>query len=60
MGLKAIQQGANLIKLKRMKVMNDTHRMKYLVTNDEVEKLELLYDKMVRELNRLGEIYAHY
>lgn len=58
MGQDAIKQGATLIKLKRMKVVNEISRMKFSVANDEVEKLDALQDRLEREMRRLGEIYG--
>ena len=58
MGSEALKMGANLIKLKRMKVMNDIARMKFSVSNDEPEKLDSMLKRLIREMNRLGEIYA--
>ena len=60
MGQDAIKQGATLIKLRKMKVINDIARMKFSVENEKVEKLDQLQDRLVREMNRLGEIYARF
>lgn len=58
MGLKAIKEGATLIKVRRLKVVNEIARMKFTVANDEVEKLDTLQDRLEREMRRLGEIYG--
>lgn len=60
MGLESINKGATLIKIKRMKVLNDVARMKFNVANDEVEKLDNLQKRLEREFKRLGEIYASF
>ncbi len=60
LALETIEKGATLIKIKRMRIFNDIARMKYNVSNDEVEKLDKLYDKLKREFRRLGEIYERF
>ncbi len=58
MGQEAIKKGATLIKLKRMKVVEEIARMKFSVSNDEVDKLDALQARLEREMRRLGEIYG--
>jgi V/A-type H+-transporting ATPase subunit A len=58
--LETIEKGATLIKIKRMRVLNEVARMKFNVSNEEVEKLDELYNKIKREFRRLGEIYEQY
>jgi len=58
MGQEAIKKGATLIKLKRMKVVEEIARMKFSVANDEVDKLDALQTRLEREMRRLGEIYG--
>jgi len=60
LALETIEKGATLIKIKRMRVLNDVARMKFNVSNDEVEKLDKLYNKIKREFRRLGEIYERF
>ncbi|MFH1943298.1 MAG: V-type ATP synthase subunit A, partial [bacterium] len=60
LGKEAIQKGATLIKLKRMKVVSDIARMKFSVPNEEVEKLDALQERLEREMRRLGEIYDRF
>lgn len=60
LGDKAIKKGATLIKLKRMKVVGEIARMKFNVTNEEVEKLDGLQERLEREMTRLGEIYDRF
>jgi V/A-type H+-transporting ATPase subunit A len=56
-GLDAIHKGATLLRLKKMKVVNDIIRMKFSVANEETEKLDALTGRLEREMRRLGEIY---
>ena len=58
LGQEALKKGATLIKLKRMKVMTEIARMKFSVSNDEVEKLDALQSRLEREMRRLGDIYG--
>jgi V/A-type H+-transporting ATPase subunit A len=60
LGKEAIDQGATLIKLKRMKVMQDIARMKFTVSNQEVELLDQLQDRLEKEMKRLSAIYAQF
>jgi len=60
MGLAAIQQGATLIKVRRLKVVHDIIRMKFSIANDESDKLDALQDRLEREMKRLGDIYASF
>jgi len=60
LALETIEKGATLIKIKRMRILNEVDRMKFNVSNDEVEKLDELYNKIKREFRRLGEIYEQY
>lgn len=60
LSLEAIKKGATLIKLRRMRVVEDIARMKYKVANDEVEKLDTLQKQLEREMQRLGDIYGRF
>jgi V/A-type H+-transporting ATPase subunit A len=58
LGSEAIQQGATLMKLRRLKVLSDITKMKFTVANDDIDKLDTLQQRLEREMRRLGEIYA--
>jgi len=58
LGQEAIKKGATLIKLKRMKVVHEIVRMKFTVSNEEVDKLDSLQERLEREMKRLGDIYG--
>jgi len=60
LGRDAIEKGATLIKLRKMKVLRDISRMKFSVSNDEVEKLDEMQKRLEREMKHLGEIYARF
>ncbi len=59
-GQEAIQKGATLIKLKRMKVVEDISRMKFSIPNEEAGKLDELQIRLEREMARLGDIYDRF
>ena len=60
MGQEAIKQGATLIKLKRMKVISEIARMKFSISNQAVDELDILQQRLEREMKRLSEIYARF
>jgi len=60
LGSTVIEQGATLVKVRRMKVLRDISRMKFEISNDEPDKLDSLQKKLEREMKHLGEIYARF
>jgi len=60
LGHDAIKKGATLIKIKRMKVLHDISRMKFSISNDEIDKLDDLQQQLEREMRHLGEIYERF
>jgi V/A-type H+-transporting ATPase subunit A len=60
LGLKAIQKGATLIKLRRMKVVGEITRMKYSVSNENIESLDNIQERLEREMGRLEDIYGNF
>jgi len=58
LGSEAIQQGATLMKLRRVKVLPEITKMKFSISNEDVDQLDALQQKLEREMRRLGEIYA--
>ncbi|HHS14291.1 MAG TPA: V-type ATP synthase subunit A [bacterium] len=58
LGRNALDQGATLIKIKRMRILKEIRRMKFNVSNEEVFKLDDLQSRLEREMGRLGEIYG--
>lgn len=57
-GAEAIKQGVTLIKLKKMKVLQDVVKMKLTVSNDDLSPLDQLELKLERALSRLEDLYA--
>ena len=48
--VEAIKQGATLIKLKRMKVISEIARMKFSISNQAVDELDVLQQRLEREM----------
>ena len=60
LGQEALKKGASLMKLRRMKVVSEIARMKFSISNEEVDKLDELQERLGREMKRLGEIYERF
>ena len=43
-----------------MKVVHEIVRMKFTVSNEEVDKLDSLQERLEREMKRLGDIYGSF
>jgi len=57
-GSQLIRKGVTLIKLKRMKVLQEVVKVKMTVSNEEMEKIDKLAVRLERSLERLESIYA--
>ena len=57
-GNEAIRRGVTIVKLRRMKVLQEIIKMKLTIANDKVEKFDRLEAKLERSLDRLGAIYG--
>ncbi len=60
LGREAIKKGATLMKLRRMRSFTEISRMKFNVSNDEVDKLDVMQSQLEREMGRLGDIYDRF
>jgi len=60
LGQEALKKGASLMKLRRMKIVSEIARMKFSISNEEVDKLDELQERLEREMKRLGEIYERF
>lgn len=56
-GSEAIRRGATIVKLRRMKVVQDIGKMKFNISNDDLRKLEKLQARLERSMDQLGAIY---
>ncbi len=57
-GQEAIRRGTTLVKLKRMKVLQDVVKMKFEIANENPELFDKLQAKLERALDQLEAIYA--
>jgi V/A-type H+-transporting ATPase subunit A len=57
-GRQAIKAGVTLVKLRRMKVYQDISRMKFSVSNEDVDDLNKILARLERSVDQLESIYA--
>ncbi|MBN2414754.1 V-type ATP synthase subunit A [bacterium] len=60
LGKEAIEKGATLMKIRRMKVTGEITRMKFSIPNEESDKLDSLGERLEREMRQLGKIYEQF
>ncbi|UCF97050.1 MAG: V-type ATP synthase subunit A [Spirochaetaceae bacterium] len=56
-GAEAIRRGMTLVRLRRMKVLQDVVKMKFTISNDEPGAFDKLAARLERSLDQLEEIY---
>jgi V/A-type H+-transporting ATPase subunit A len=56
-GSEAIRRGMTLVRLRRMKVLQDIVKMKFTVPNDQLEALDKLAARLERGLDQLEAVY---
>ncbi len=57
-GADAIHRGITLVKLKRMKVLQDIVKMKFTVKNEDVSSLDKLILRLERSIDQMESIYV--
>lgn len=57
LGSEAIAKGVTMVKLRRMKVVQEIARMRFTVENDSVEDLDRIAVRLERSMSQLGGIY---
>ena len=57
LGSQAISKGVTIVKLRRMKVVQEIARMRFSVSNDAVEDLDRIAVRLERSMSQLGGIY---
>ncbi len=57
-GSEAIKGGVTLIKLRRLKVLAEIVRMKSVITDDQVDRIDLLQVRLERSIEKLESVYA--
>ncbi|MBN2551987.1 MAG: V-type ATP synthase subunit A [Spirochaetales bacterium] len=56
-GAEAIRRGMTLVRLRRMKVLQDVVKMKFTIANDDARGFDKLAARLERSLDQLEEIY---
>jgi V/A-type H+-transporting ATPase subunit A len=56
-GAEAIRRGMTLVRLRRMKVLQDIVKMKFTIGNEDLKDLDKLAARLERSLDQLEEIY---
>ncbi|MDP8217391.1 MAG: V-type ATP synthase subunit A [Candidatus Theseobacter exili] len=57
LGLEAIKQGATIVRIRTMKIFTEIIRMKYAVSNDELDKIDAIQRRMERSFKELALIF---
>jgi len=57
LGSEAIAKGVTMVKLRRMKVVQEIARMRFSISNDSVEDLDRIEVRLERSMSQLGGIY---
>ena len=57
-GNEAIRRGVTLVKLRRMKVLQEIIKMKFTVANEDVESIDRLAARLERSIDKLEAIYV--
>jgi len=57
-GNEAIKSGVTIVKLRRMKVLQEIIKMKLTIANDKCRQFDKLEARLERSLDRLGSIYG--
>jgi len=57
LGLECIKKGANIHQLKKMAVYSEIMRMKFSISNEEIEKIDELRDKLRTSIKQIEEMY---
>ena len=57
LGAAAIAKGVTMVKLKRMKVVQEIARMRFTVSNEQAEDLDRIQIRLERAMSQLGGIY---
>lgn len=57
LGLECIKKGANIHQLKKMAVYSEIMRMKFSISNEEIEKIDELRDKLRSSIKQIEEMF---
>ncbi|MDC7246693.1 MAG: V-type ATP synthase subunit A [Sphaerochaetaceae bacterium] len=56
-GSAAIEKGLPIVRVKRMKVTQEIARMRFSISDDNLEELDKITVRLERQISRLGEMY---
>jgi V/A-type H+-transporting ATPase subunit A len=57
LGLENIRRGANIHQLKTLEVHSEILRMKFSVSNDEIDKIDAIREKLQKSMQQVAEMY---
>jgi V/A-type H+-transporting ATPase subunit A len=57
LGLENIKKGANIHQIKKLEVHSEIMRMKFSVSNDEIEKIDEIRDTLHKSMQQVAEMY---
>jgi V/A-type H+-transporting ATPase subunit A len=57
LGSEAIAKGVTMVKIRRLKVVQEIARMRFSVPNDDLDQLDLIALRLERSMTQLGGIY---
>ena len=57
LGSAAISRGLPLVRVKKMKVVQEIARMRFSISDENIDELDRLNIRLERQIHRLGEMY---
>jgi len=56
-GVEVIRKGANIHQLKKLEVYSEILRIKFAISNDEIDRIDKIRDKLDRSMERIAEMF---
>ncbi len=57
LGLENIKRGANIHQLKKLKVVSQINRIKFTVSNDEIDKIDEIWDDLRHSMKQIEDMF---
>ena len=57
LGLENIKRGANIHQIKKLKVVSMINRIKFTVSNDDIDKIDEIRDELARSMKEIEEMF---
>ena len=57
LGLKNIKRGANIHQLKKLKVVSQINRIKFTISNDEIDKIDEIRDNLRHSMKQIEDMF---